>query len=44
MTARAVHRRLRAVDAAQLDRVLRACFVPEAAQASIAGPFDDATA
>jgi hypothetical protein len=36
--------RLRAVDAAQLDRVLRACFVPEAAQVAIAGPFDAAGA
>jgi predicted Zn-dependent peptidase len=32
--------RLRAVDAAQLDRVLRTCFVPDAAQIAIAGPFD----
>ena len=36
--------RLRAVDAAQLDRVLRACFMPETAQVAIAGPFGDADA
>lgn len=36
--------RLRAVDAAQLDRVLRACFVPDTAQVAIAGPFGDANA
>ena len=33
--------RLRAVDVAQLDRVLRACFVPAAAQVAIAGPFEE---
>lgn len=35
---------LRAVDVPQRDRVLRACFVPDAVQVAIAGPFGDANA